>query len=223
MADARGARADGAQDGRTTGARRRPRRPLDPVRRPAILAAAVELLREEGLWSVRVADVAARAGTSAAGVIYYFGTKQQLFEDAIADADAAFYDRLAPELDAIADPVARLAALIVRSSESDWVLWMDLWAYARRHPPLLPAAYAFHDRWRETIAAAVRHGIAAGTFAADDPDGVALRLAAMTDGLAVQMVLDPDRRQDYVVHTLRAAAAELGCPARALEEAAAHA
>ncbi len=204
-------------------AAKRPKRPLDPVRRPEILATAVQLLSEQGLWSVRIADVAARAGTSAAGVIYYFGTKQQLFEAAIADADAAFYAGLSPALHAIDDPCDRLATLVLRSSDSDWVLWMDLWGYARRYPSLLPAAYAFHDRWRDTIAAAVDHGVRAGAFHTDDVDGAALRLAATTDGLAVQMVLDPDRRRDYVVHTLRAAAAELRCSVRALEEAAARA
>ena len=55
-----------------------PRRRLDDVRRPQILAAAAELLTEEGLSDVRVADVAERAGTSATSVIYYFGTKADL-------------------------------------------------------------------------------------------------------------------------------------------------
>ena len=64
---------------------------MGPIRRPQILAATIELLREQGLWTVRVSDVARRAGTSPSSVIYYFGTKDQLFEQAIADADAEFY------------------------------------------------------------------------------------------------------------------------------------
>lgn len=219
------AKTTSARTVRATAAHQRPARPLDPVRRPEILAAAVELLREQGLWSVRVADVAVRAGTSAAGVIYYFGTKQQLFEAAIAGADAAFYSALRPELDVIEDPVARLARLVVRSSASDWVLWMDLWAYARRHPPLLRAAHAFHARWRETIAAVIRHGVERTAFRSSDVEGTAERLAAITDGLAIQMVLDGGRRsrENYVRHALRAAAAELGCDPRALERVAADA
>ena len=39
----------------------RPRRRLDRIRRPQILATAVELLREKGIWSVRIADIAQRA------------------------------------------------------------------------------------------------------------------------------------------------------------------
>ena len=43
---------------RAHSARRPPRRPLSKVRQPQILATTVELLREQGLWSVRVSDVA---------------------------------------------------------------------------------------------------------------------------------------------------------------------
>jgi len=47
-----------------------PRRRFDDVRKPQILSAAAELLVEEGPASVRVSDVADRAGTSATSVIY---------------------------------------------------------------------------------------------------------------------------------------------------------
>jgi AcrR family transcriptional regulator len=190
----------------------RPRRRLDPVRRPQILATAVELLRERGLWNVRIADVAKRAGISPTSVVYYFGTKDQLFAEAISAADDAFYEPLGRELDALESAVARLTHLVNRSSTSDWVLWIDLWAYSRRHPETAPAQRRFHDRWRETIAGVIRDGISSGEFRTVDADEVAQRLAALTDGLAVHMVLGdpahPPRR--YVALALAAAALELG-------------
>ena len=67
---------------------------LDDVRRPQILDTTVELIRERGLWEVRLADVAERAGISATSVVYYFGTKDELFAEAIHAADAAFYEPL---------------------------------------------------------------------------------------------------------------------------------
>ena len=75
--------------------RRRPRRRLDDVRRPQILRTTVELIRERGLWEVRLSDVAERAGISATSVVYYFGTKDQLFAEAIHVADEGFYEPLA--------------------------------------------------------------------------------------------------------------------------------
>jgi AcrR family transcriptional regulator len=193
------------------------------VRQPQILATTVELLCEQGLWSVRVSDVAERAGTSPAGVIYYFGTKDELFKAAIADADATFYATVWPELDRLESGVERLAWLVVRSSRSDWVLWMDLWVYARRHPELLETQRGFAERWWATIADVVRHGQERGEFAPGDAEDLAVRLAAVTEGLAVHMVLeDPGRTPEHYVETsLAAAAAELGADPEALRRAAA--
>jgi AcrR family transcriptional regulator len=201
----------------------RPNRPLDPVRRPQILAAAVELVREKGLSDIRISDVARRAGISPASVVYYFGTKDQLFAQAIAEADDAFYDALVPELGRLESALERLACLIVRSSTSDWLLWMDLWIYARRHPDTAATQRRFHRRWRGAWADIILHGVQNGEWQARDVEGTAMRLAAVTDGLAVHMVLgDPDHsREQYVAMTLAAAALELGCDGEALRAAAA--
>src|ERR1700735_4571930 len=94
----------------------RPRRRLDDVRRPQILATTVELIGEHGLWNVRLADVAKRAGMSATSVVYYFGPKDQLFAQAIADADDAFYAPLLAELARIDRATERIVCLLHRSS-----------------------------------------------------------------------------------------------------------
>jgi AcrR family transcriptional regulator len=195
-----------------------PRRPLAEVRRPQILTAAVGLLRERGLWSVRVSDVADRAGTSPAGVIYYYGTKDELFKAAITAAAAEFYATLRTELERLESAIERMAWLLVRSSHSEWVLWMDLWVYARRDPELLSTRLACSEEWCATIAAVVRHGQERGEFAAVDADAVAVRLAALTAGLAIHMVNeDPGRTPEhYVEMSLAGAAAELGCDLGAL-------
>jgi AcrR family transcriptional regulator len=201
----------------------RPRRRLDDVRRPQILATTVELIRRHGLWNVRLADVATSAGISATSVVYYFGSKDQLFAEAIAAADDAFYQPLLTELERLETGAARIARLLQRSSTSDWPLWMDLWVYSRRHPETAAAQRHFHERWRATIADVVAHGCRTGEWSVADPSVVALRLSALTDGLAVHMVLGdaehtPDR---YVAMSLAAASLELGCDLAELERAAA--
>jgi AcrR family transcriptional regulator len=203
--------------------RSRPRRRLDDVRRPHILATTIELIRERGLWDVRLADVAKRAGISPTSVVYYFGTKDELLAQAIAGADDAFYAPLSRQLAAMERAVDRIAALVVRSSTSDWLLWMELWVYARHHPEASAAQEAFHQRWRETIEATVRYGCEAGAWTVEDPRGVALRLAALTDGLAVHMVLGNagHSREQYVSMSLSACSLELGCSLGELRRAAA--
>jgi AcrR family transcriptional regulator len=205
-----------------SGVSERPRRRLDDIRRPQILATTVDLIRERGLWDVRLSDVAQRAGLSATSVVYYFGSKDQLFAEAIAHADDAFYEPLLSELRELESGTERIACLFVGSSTSDWPLWMDLWVYSRRHPETGAAQRHFHERWRETIADVVRHGIERGEWSVAEPGEVALRLSALTDGLAVHMVLgDSDHTAErYVAMSLAAAALELGCDVGALQRAA---
>ncbi|MFL5863546.1 MAG: TetR/AcrR family transcriptional regulator [Solirubrobacteraceae bacterium] len=207
----------------TTGVGRRPRRRLDAVRRPQILATAIELVREKGLWSVRISDVAKRAGMSPTSVVYYFGTKDELLAEAISGADDAFYGPVLSELAQLSAACDRMARLMVRSSTSDWLLWMDLWVYARHHPDTAVAQRRFHRRWRQTIEDVVRYGMEMGEWQVADPTAAAQRLSALTDGLAVHMVLgDPDHpRERYVEMSLMAAALELGCdPSRLIVAAA---
>jgi AcrR family transcriptional regulator len=193
------------------------------VRGPEILATTVELVREHGLTNVRVVDVAERAGTSPAGVIYYFASKDQLFGQAVADADAAFYATLRPELEQLESGVERMACLIVRASLTEWPLWMDTWLLARQSEDMRAAERGFEATWCETIADTIRHGQARGEFRAVDADEVAIRLAALSEGLAVHVVLEhPGRtRAHYVSMALKAAAIELGCEESALLKAAA--
>ena len=57
-----------------------------------------------------------------------------------------------PELARLDRAVDRIALLIVRSSASDWLLWMDLWVYSRRHPEAAAAQHRFARRWRAAFA-----------------------------------------------------------------------
>jgi hypothetical protein len=90
---------------------------------------------------------------------------------------------------------------------------MDLWVYSRRHPETAAAPRRFHARWRATIAAVIEHGRRRGEWGPVNASEAALRLAALTDGPAVHMVLnDPDHtREQYVAMALTAVALELGC------------
>jgi AcrR family transcriptional regulator len=199
-----------------------PKRRMDDVRRPQILAAAVELLTEEGMSTVRVADVAERAETSATSVIYYFGTKADLFEQAIAQADDAYYADLLSHVGQLDSGMDRLAWLFVSSSTMDWLLWMDLWVYTRRHPDLLEAHQRFDRRFREVIADAIRHGQERGEFAPADAGEVSVRIGSLMRGLAVHVALGEHdvTAEQMIGHCLHTAAQELRCDLADLQAAA---
>ena len=200
----------------------RPRRRRDAVRRPQILKTAIELVREKGLWSVRISDIAERAGMSAPNVVYYFGTKDDLLVEAISAVDGAFYDDARSALERLPRARDRLVALIVRSSTADWLLWMELWVYARHHPDTAAAQRRFQRRWRRAVLEVIELGVATGEWQVANPADVAQRLCALTEGLAVQMVLgDGDHTPErYVELSLAAAALELGCDPAELRTAA---
>jgi AcrR family transcriptional regulator len=184
------------------GAGMSPRRKLSDARRQQILQAAVHVIAEQGLCDTGIKEVAERAGTSPALVIYYFGRKDALLGEALAFAEQRFYAETASALAALSSARERLVRLVQLScavgdgpegSLDEWVLWLDLWARAPRDPEMAADRAAHDRRWRQTIAGIVRQGQAAGEFAPVDADAFSLRLAALIDGLAIQVVLgDPE-------------------------------
>ena len=75
---------------------------------------------------------------------------------------------------------------------NSWVLWLDLWAQALRHPEVATVRQKYDERWRQTISSLVVEGQEAGEFGPVDPADFALLFSALLDGLAIQSALgDP--------------------------------
>ena len=167
-------------------------------RREQMLRAALEVIQERGFPETRIADVAERAGTSPALVIYYFKTKDQLLTEAIRYSEDNWYAAGTRRVAAIPTAAGRIEELVAMSClpEADaelstsWVLWLDLWAQSARHPEVASVRQNSDERWRETICSLVVAGQEAGEFGQVDPVDFADSLAAMMDGLAVQIALD---------------------------------
>jgi AcrR family transcriptional regulator len=193
-----------------------PRPRLDHVRRPELLAAAAEAIRERGLEHVRVADVASRAGTSAPSVLYYFASKAELLKEALTSAEERFYEDLERELRRIEGGPERLRTIVESAcgeGDYDAALWIELWARALSDQDLAATRAELDGRWRRAIADVVRYGQQRGEFGSADPEEVAVLLAALLDGLAVQIALSdievtPPRVRELA---LRLAERELDC------------
>lgn len=168
---------------------------MEHIRKPQILAAAGEVICERGLAATRIADVASRAGTSPPAVLYWFDDRDQLLNEALGFSEDRFYDSLTARLAELTTPAERLRLLFDASvADPDWTLWMELWAHALRDESGQETRRRLDERWRREIASHVREGQASGDFASDrDPAEVALLLAALLDGLALQATLgDPE-------------------------------
>ncbi len=197
-----------------------PRPRLTNERRREILEAAVRVIAERGICDTRISDVAERVGTSAALIMYYFDSKDELLTEALAYAEDRFYLHSFHELAMLESPTERLVRLIELSvspagntvTEADWTLWIELWSRSLRHPDAAKKREALDRRWRTTIEDIITDGVSAGEFTCSDPHGFAVMFASLLDGLAIQVILhDRDVDQETMRRiSLDIAARELG-------------
>ncbi|HJR91199.1 MAG TPA: TetR family transcriptional regulator C-terminal domain-containing protein [Acidimicrobiia bacterium] len=201
-----------------------PRPKLTDLRRQQILEAAAAVIAERGLADARIADIADRIGVSPALILYYFESKDVLLGEALAHKDRQFFESVTAAMAEAESPGRRLATLIEASCptrtaglgvDDEYVLWIEVWSRSRHDTTLAKSRREMDGRWRGAIADVVRHGQDVGEFGvAVDPDDFALRLAALIDGLAIQVVLGDDHvgPDDMRRLCLAAAATELGVP-----------
>ena len=171
-----------------------PRPAIDHVRKPQILDAAAEVIIERGLSNTRIADVAGRAGTSAAAVLYWFETREQLLTAALIADEEDFAERIGERLDSASGATEKLRLLIEATvAESRIVLWVELWARSLHDPAAARERLRRDDQWRALLAEVITGGSQSGEFGAGvDPSAAALAIASLMDGLSVQMTLrDP--------------------------------
>jgi AcrR family transcriptional regulator len=167
-------------------------------RRAQMLRAALDVIVERGYADTRIADVAERAGTSPALVIYYFKTRDQLLTEAIRYCEDAWYAEGVRRMAGITTAAGRLAEIIAMTClpdtdpepRSSWLLWLDLWALSAHNAGVAAVRQKFDERWRESIRSIVLAGQEAGEFAVADPEAFTVTLSALLDGFAVQIALD---------------------------------
>jgi AcrR family transcriptional regulator len=80
-------RPRGAPFGENAGADEHSRQPRGDLRRQQIIDAAVELFASKGYRGTGVSALAERVGMTATGLLYYFGTKERLLREVVAERD----------------------------------------------------------------------------------------------------------------------------------------
>ena len=157
--------------------------------RERILDAAVKLIASEGIDDVRIARIAMAAGVSASLLHYHFDSREALLAEALEHSyEIAGNARISVPEDEPAPATRRLAVMIDQclpldeELRDDWVLWVELWLRAVRHPELRPTAARLYARMHTWFAEAIAAGVAAGEFTVADPERTADRLLALIDG-----------------------------------------
>lgn len=155
------------------------------------MAAAEQLIAEQGFDAFRLRDVAARAEVSIGMIQHYFDTRDSL---ALETISAATWRR-AQEWSALAggaDPVER-TRLLLEGSISDRTrcqAWMETCSSATRHSELVPMITRIYQAWREALRDAVQAGVDEGAFTPAVPfEQVLDTIMAMIDGLMVAVAM----------------------------------
>jgi AcrR family transcriptional regulator len=200
--------------------------------RERILRAAVGRIAREGIDGVRIARIAMDAGVSSALVHYHFDSRDSLLAEALdySYAHAGDVRLMAQALPANATHADRLAAMIEQclpttpELHEDWVLWVELWLRAVRHPELRPVAEELYARMHAWFADEIAAGVRDGEFARCDPEEVADRTLALLDGFGVRTLIgDPTIPLQRARRSVSASlAAELGLGERLVTADGAH-
>src|SRR5699024_4771289 len=183
------------------------------IRREEILAATIEEIEATGLRTLRVADVADRLSLSASLVIYHFATKEALVAAAFDHAGRSDLEH-ARELAAGSGSARQRLREVIgwympAGPTRSWKIWIDGWSAGLFDDDLKATFSALDQEWKTVLADLVVEGIEAGEVtllsaeaeagAGTDPQracgfagSCATRILAYLDGLAVQLLFNPE-------------------------------
>ena len=90
--------------------------------------------------------------------------------------------------------------------EREWVLWVELWLRAVRHPALQDVAHELYARLHEWFAGAIAEGVERGEFEVADVDAATDVLLGAIDGIGVRVLAGDPALPLERARTLRARA-----------------
>ena len=154
--------------------------------RERILDAAVARIAADGIDAVRIARIAMDAGVSTALIHYHFETREALLAEALEHSFYRAGDTRTEGPQKLRDMIDQCLPL-PGEQEQDWVLWVELWLRAVRHPELRPTAAELYARMHEWFRDAIE-----AEYPELDAAATADRILALIDGYGVRALLgDP--------------------------------
>src|SRR5262245_15585807 len=191
-------------------------RELSGEKATRIVEAMRSSVARRGISGSTFEHVAREAGVSRGLLHYYFGTKERLLVEVVRRDTEHRIARLDEPLGAAqsADEILRiLVADLQDSIQNDpgfWVLLFDLFTAGRRNPEIQREVAELFNRTRghviEIFEAKRREGVLQLRFGTESVVGF---LFALGDGIALQMLSDPERDHSEVIAASTEAARHL--------------
>ena len=162
------------------------------AKREEILTAALDVIARNGYRRTSVRELADAVGLSQAGLLHYFSSKEELFQEILRKRDEV--DAAAFDLD-VDQPIEAFFGVIRHNSEVPGLVQLYAQLSTEACDPEHPAHAFFVERYvqfRAMFGGMLRDEQAAGNIDPDlDPDRIANLFLAAADGLQTQWMLDP--------------------------------
>jgi AcrR family transcriptional regulator len=191
-------------------------RELSGEKAQRIVEAMRSSVARRGISGSTFEHVAREAGVSRGLLHYYFGTKEALLVEVVRRDTEHRIDRLDEALGksgSVDELLGILVADLEDSIQNDpgfWVLLFDLFTAGRRNPEIQREVAELFNKTRghvaEILSAKQSEGVITPRF---DVDAVVAFLFALADGLALQLLSDPERDHRDVIEASTAAARQL--------------
>jgi AcrR family transcriptional regulator len=174
-----------------------PRRDDRQARREQILDEVIRIVGERGYYGFTIQELAQRCGISNAGLLYHFGSKDQLLLDMLqefalreADAIAMFIAKAEQdEADGVVSAkrlLNLLRTMVRRAKTHPQIGRLNMALQSQALDPSHPAYAIFRDRQSATLSFLTRQ---IGSHS-ENPEAAARQLLAVIDGLFLQWVRD---------------------------------
>ncbi|HEV7308349.1 transcriptional regulator BetI [Ensifer sp.] len=163
---------------------------MEPVRRKALVDAALRVIGDQGTLSVTMSEIARQAGVSAALAHHYFGSKEQLLIETIRSLLRQLRDDTVTALRAAASAQEKLSAVIRVSFQASQfapdtiAAWLAFYSEAQRSEEVRRLLVVYARRLRSNLLASLK-----ALCPDDDAERIAEGAAAMIDGLYIRQSL----------------------------------
>lgn len=174
-----------------------PRKPRGPYRkglerREQILRAALQVFSEKGERGSSLKEIAEHVGITQAGVLHYFDSREDLLLAVLAERDALNTQAVTD----VASPGEAVARTVMHNTEQPGLVDLFITLSASASDPEHPAHPFFKQRYAE-LSARIQDGLDKGRQQGHIRDDVpseqmARLLIAVSDGLQLQWLLDPN-------------------------------
>jgi TetR/AcrR family transcriptional regulator, transcriptional repressor of bet genes len=163
---------------------------MEPLRRKALVDAALRVIADHGSLSVTMSDIARQAGVSPALAHHYFGSKEQLLIETVRSLLRQLRDDTVKALKAARTPREKLSAVIRVSFQADQfapetiAAWLAFYAEAQRSEETRRFLVIYARRLRSNLMANLKK-----LCPPDAAGRIAEGAAAMIDGLYIRQSL----------------------------------